>query len=82
LQLITVAALNASHGTKVHLADAHRGKSTKALAHLTDRLGRCQDIQVLRSSLKTLGDPSILPALRKRLRVEMKLAKHQPFVHR
>jgi CHAD domain-containing protein len=82
LQLVAVAALNRSHGINVRLADAHRGKSAKALAHLADRLGKCQDIQVLRASLKTLPDLSILPILRKRLRVEMKLAKHQPLLHR
>jgi CHAD domain-containing protein len=75
LQLVAVAALNRSLGTKVCHVNAHQGESVKALTHLAEQLGRRQDIRVLRSAFKTFSDPSILPNLRKRLRIEMRLAK-------
>ena len=75
LQLVAIAALNRSVGTRVCHVRAHRGESVKDLTHLAEQLGRRQDIQVLRSAFKTFSDPSILPALRKRLRIEMRLAK-------
>ena len=76
LQLVAIAALNRSVGTEVCHVRAHRGESVKALTHLAEQLGRRQDIQVLRSAFKTFSNPSILPTLRKRLRIEMRLAKH------
>ncbi|MFZ0872193.1 MAG: CHAD domain-containing protein [Rhodanobacter sp.] len=75
LQLVAIAALNRSQGTKVCHVSTHQGESVKALTHLAEQLGRRQDIQVLRSAFKTFSDSSILPTLRKRLRIEMRLAK-------
>jgi CHAD domain-containing protein len=75
LQLVAIAALNRAVGAKVCRVRAHRGESVKALTHLAEQLGRRQDIQVLRSAFKTFSDPSMLPTLRKRLRIEMRLAK-------
>jgi hypothetical protein len=42
---------------------------------LADQLGWRQDIQVLRSALKTFPDADMLARLRKRLRLETKLAR-------
>lgn len=55
----------------------HRHKAIKALSHLTDQLGWNQDLRVLRLLLNKLTDASVtpvIPALRKRLRHEIRIA--------
>ncbi|MBB6244550.1 CHAD domain-containing protein [Rhodanobacter sp. MP1X3] len=76
LQLNTIHALNRLAGSKIQTSDTHKSKSAKALARLADQLGWRQDIQVLRAALKTFPDPRILASLRKRLRLETKLARY------
>ena len=76
LQLDAVHALNRLSGIKIQASDTHKSKSTKALARLADQLGWRQDIQVLRAALKTFPDAVILASLRKRLRLETKLARY------
>jgi len=76
LQLDAVNALNRLAGVKIQAGEAHKNKSTKALVRLADQLGWRQDIQVLRAALKTFPDAAILASLRKRLRLETKLAQY------
>ncbi|MEZ0471647.1 CHAD domain-containing protein [Luteimonas salinilitoris] len=51
------------------------GKQARALKKLADRLGRYQDLRILRRALKELPDTAATPALRARLRREMKQTK-------
>jgi CHAD domain-containing protein len=76
LQLEAVHTLNRLAGVAIQASDLHKNKSTKALARLADQLGWRQDIQVLRAALKTFPDAAILANLRKRLRLETKLARY------
>jgi CHAD domain-containing protein len=76
LQLEAIHALNRLSGVvAIQASEPHKNKSTKALARLADQLGWRQDIQVLRSALKTFPDADMLARLRKRLRLETKLAR-------
>jgi CHAD domain-containing protein len=76
LQLEAVHTLNRLAGADIQAGEVHRSKSTRALARLADRLGWRQDIQVLRAALKTFPDAAMLARLRKRLRLETKLARY------
>jgi CHAD domain-containing protein len=76
LQLDVIRSLNRLAGPKIQATDTHKSKSTKALARLADQLGWRQDIQVLRAALRTFPDATILSNLRKRLRLETKLARY------
>jgi len=75
LQLEAVHALNRLSGVAIQTSEVHKSKSTKALARLADQLGWRQDIQVLRAALKTFPNADMLANLRKRLRLETKLAR-------
>jgi hypothetical protein len=74
LQLEAIHALNRLSGVAIQANEMHKNKSTKALARLADQLGWRQDIQVLRAALKTFPNAAMLARLRKRLRLETKLA--------
>jgi len=76
LQLEAVHTLNRLTGVAIQTSEVHKSKSTKALAQLADQLGWRQDIQVLRAALKTFPDATMLANLRKRLRLETKLARY------
>ncbi len=76
LQLDAVNALNRLASVKIQASETHKSKSCKALARLADQLGWRQDIQVLRAALKTFPDATILASLRKRLRLETRLAQY------
>ena len=75
LQLDAINALNRLAGVSIQASETHKNKSTKALARLADQLGWRQDIQVLRAALKTFPDAAMLANLRRRLRLETKLAR-------
>lgn len=75
MQLDAVQALNKLAGVRIKADDARNNKATRALGRLADELGWRQDIQVLRSALKTFPDPAMLASLRKRLRTETRLAR-------
>ncbi len=76
LQLEALHALDRVSEAAMLAGAAHKSKSAKALAHLADQLGWRQDIEVLRAALKTFPDATILASLRKRLRLETKLARY------
>lgn len=55
----------------------HDGKKTSArsLGRLTDKLGWCQDLQVLKSALRGIADPARITQLKSRMQQELKSLK-------
>jgi CHAD domain-containing protein len=65
LQLETLNGVEASAGWKSLEAVKHKVKSTRSLHRLADKLGWRQDLQVLRSSVRRVGNPALTKQLRR-----------------
>jgi CHAD domain-containing protein len=64
LQLETLDGVEATAGWKSLDDVKHKVKSTRSLRRLADKLGWRQDLQVLRSSIRRVGNPALTKQLR------------------